>query len=206
MRSPTTWKPPFWIMARISPACPAATASGLMMEKVRCTLIIGLSALVETHKYGGDNAGLRRLPTGAQNTILPHKTHRESQKFPQRLSQPALNLLSDIGRRRAHRDACLFHGLNLVRGFTRPARDDRASVSPAPSGRRRLPGHESHHRFFHVRLDVCRGGLLGVATDLADHHDGVRVRVRVEQLQRIQESGSDNRIAANPDAGGLSDA
>ena len=30
-----------WIMARISPACPAATASGLMMENVRSTLING---------------------------------------------------------------------------------------------------------------------------------------------------------------------
>src|ERR1039458_8822209 len=40
MRSPTTLKPAFWIMARISPACPAVTASGLMIEKVRCTLII----------------------------------------------------------------------------------------------------------------------------------------------------------------------
>src|SRR4051812_48035207 len=35
MRRPRILKPAFWIMARISPDCPAATASGLMMENVR---------------------------------------------------------------------------------------------------------------------------------------------------------------------------
>ena len=30
--------------------------------------------------------------------------------------------------------------------------------------------------FFTLRLHVSRGGLFGVAADLADHHDGVRVR------------------------------
>ena len=39
MRSPRILNPACWIMARISPACPAATASGLMIEKVRSTLI-----------------------------------------------------------------------------------------------------------------------------------------------------------------------
>ena len=36
--------------------------------------------------------------------------------------------------------------------------------------------------FFTLAFDVCRGGLFGIAADLADHHDGVGIRVRVEQL------------------------
>jgi len=47
--------------------------------------------------------------------------------------------------------------------------------------------------------------FLRVPTDLADHHDGVRIRIRVEQLNDIEEGGPDNRIAADPDAGGLPD-
>src|SRR5664280_3024396 len=72
-----------------------------------------------------------------------------------------------------------------------------ARISPA--------GHETDHRLSDVRLDISRRRLLGVAADLANHDDGVRVRIRVEQLQRVQERGPDDRVAADPDAGGLAD-
>ena len=42
--------------------------------------------------------------------------------------------------------------------------------------------------FFTCCLDVRRRGLFGVAADLADHDDGVRVRIVVEQLERVDES------------------
>ena len=59
--------------------------------------------------------------------------------------------------------------------------------------------------FFTLRLHVRRGGLLGVAADLADHDDRVRLRILVEQLQRVEEVRADDRVAADPDAGRLSD-
>jgi hypothetical protein len=37
-----------------------------------------------------------------------------------------------------------------------------------------------------VSLDVSRRGLFGVAADLADHHDGVRIGIGVEQLHRVE--------------------
>ena len=40
--------------------------------------------------------------------------------------------------------------------------------------------------FFTLRLDVGGGGLFGVAADFADHDDGVRVGVVVEELDRVE--------------------
>ena len=59
---PTMRKPAFWIMARISPAWPAATASGLMMENVRSIahsrLVLNLFADVGGRGADGDAGGL----------------------------------------------------------------------------------------------------------------------------------------------------
>ena len=79
-------------------------------------------------------------------------------------------------------------------------------VAHAASGRRGLSGDEADHRLLHVLLDVGRRGLFGVAADLADHDDGVRVRVVVEELDGVDEVGADDRVAADADAGGLADA
>ena len=48
-------------------------------------------------------------------------------------------------------------------------------------GRRRLAGDEADDRLLEVRLDPGRGFLLGVAADLADHHDALGLRVVGEQ-------------------------
>ena len=61
------------------------------------------------------------------------------------------------------------------------------------------------HRLLHVLLDVRGRRLFGVAADLADHDDGVRIRILVEQPQRIDEIGADDRVAADADAGRLPD-
>ena len=44
-------------------------------------------------------------------------------------------------------------------------------------GRRGLAGDEAHDRLLEVVLDPRRGFLLGVAADLADHHDALGLRV-----------------------------
>ena len=45
------------------------------------------------------------------------------------------------------------------------------------------------------------GAFFGVAADLADHDDKVRVGVVFESFQSIDVSGSHNRVAADTDAG-----
>ncbi len=53
----------------------------------------------------------------------------------------------------------------------------------------------------HVVADVFRGlGFLRSA-DLADHHDGIRVRIGLEELENVLEGGAVDRIAADAHAG-----
>ena len=69
-----------------------------------------------------------------------------------------------------------------------------------------LAGDEGHHGLGHVALDPRAGlGLVGAA-DLADHHYAVGLAVAVEHLQQLHEPQPLDRIAADPDAGGLPDA
>ncbi len=58
----------------------------------------------------------------------------------------------------------------------------------------------------HVVLDPGGSALLGVTTDLADHHDQFSLIVRVEQRQHVDEVTSRYRIASDPDAGRLAQA
>ena len=52
-----------------------------------------------------------------------------------------------------------------------------------------------------------RGGLLlGAAADLADHDDGLGLRVVVEHLEHVEVRGAVDRIAADADAGALAEA
>ena len=73
-------------------------------------------------------------------------------------------------------------------------------------GGRRLAGDEADHGLAHMLANELRGLLLGIAADLADHDDGVRVGVVIEQANGIEERRADDGIAADADAGGLADA
>ena len=68
------------------------------------------------------------------------------------------------------------------------------------------PAMNADDRLLEVRLDPGGGLFLGAAADLADHDHGVGVRIRREQLQRVDVRGADQRIAADADAGGLAHA
>ncbi len=58
----------------------------------------------------------------------------------------------------------------------------------------------------HVCLHVSRRGFFRAAADLADHDDGVRIRILIEEPNGIREAGADDRVAADPDTGRLSNA
>src|SRR6267143_4764871 len=94
----------------------------------------------------------------------------------------------------------------LFGGGARTAADDRAGVSHAAARRRSLPGDQANDGLLHVGLDVCGGLLFRVAADFADHHDGVRLWIFVEETDRIEVRRTNNRITANANASGLSNA
>src|ERR1700746_3033057 len=67
------------------------------------------------------------------------------------------------------------------------------------------PAHVADARLGHVLLDEPPGPFLGVAADLADHHDGVGLRVLLERLQAVDVRRPDHRVAADADRGGEAD-
>src|SRR5262249_41902542 len=114
-----------------------------------------------------------------------------------------LHGVANIGRTFHHADAGGFHGGHLLFGRTLPSGDDRARVPHPSSWRRGLTANESHHGLLHIRFDVSSGFFFRHSTDLADHDDAARFGIFVEQPNGIDEVRADNRIAPDPDAGGL---
>ncbi len=74
------------------------------------------------------------------------------------------------------------------------------------AGRSGHAGHVGGHRLGHVIADERRRLLLGSATDLADHHDGLRFGVGLEGLEAVDEARAGDGIATDADAGGAADA
>ena len=52
----------------------------------------------------------------------------------------------------------------------------------------------------------CGGLLFGGSADLADQHECARRRVCGEEFECVTEGGADDRVAADAEAGGLTDA
>ena len=84
--------------------------------------------------------------------------------------------------------------------------DNCSCVAHATAWRRGLSGDEADDGLAHVLLDEFGGLLLGVTADFADHDDGVRVGVVIEEPNGIEEGGPNDGIAADTDARGLADA
>src|SRR5260370_7726366 len=89
--------------------------------------------------------------------------------------------------------------------FCRPlaSADDRAGVAHAAARRSGLAGDEADHGLPHVRFDEFRSAFFGIAADFANHHDGVRIGIVVEEADGVKERCADDGIASDPDAGGL---
>src|SRR5271165_1589023 len=113
---------------------------------------------------------------------------------------------TDFGWCLCHVNSGGLHGLDLLLRGSLPAGNDRSGVAHAASRRRSLPGDESDDRLAHILLDEVSRRLLGIAANLADHDDGFRLGVLIEEVNTIHEVGADDRVAANADGRGLSDA
>src|SRR5579863_4268739 len=99
----------------------------------------------------------------------------------------------------------LHGGIFLLRGSL-AARNDRTGVAHALALRRRYAGDVADNRLSHMRSHVFGGFFLGGAPDLTDYDHRLGLRVLIEQLQGIDKAGTDNRVAADADAGALSEA
>src|SRR5262249_5448631 len=88
-------------------------------------------------------------------------------------------------------------------GGAAAAGDDGAGVAHALAGGGGAAGDEADDGLLHVRLNPCGGGFFIAAADLADHHDGLGLRVIIEEFEKIDVAGADDGIAADADAGAL---
>ena len=66
-----------------------------------------------------------------------------------------------------------------------------------------IPGDEGHHRLVEVRLDPGRRLFFRGAADLTNQDYRFRLRVLLEQLQAVDITGADHRVAPDADAGRL---
>src|SRR5277367_4694209 len=171
-------KPLFSNCSIMSPTAFLATASGLMMVKVRCRVFI-----VESFVLGRWSlvSGFRRYTHGRDNS------------------------LANFSGRFGNSNSCRFHGLDLLGGSSLPAGNDRAGMAHPPSRRRSLTRNESHHRLFHPRLHVFRSSFLGVASDFPDNHYHFGLRILVKQFKRIEEVGPNDGISTDANRRGLPD-
>src|SRR5258707_8080743 len=103
-------------------------------------------------------------------------------------------------------DTCLFHRNHLLRSSPFSSRDDCPCMTHATARGSGAARNETDDRFGKMFLYILRGFFLGSPTDLADHYDRVRSFIIFEELERIEESGPHNRVAADPNARGLSES
>src|SRR5882672_8445181 len=109
----------------------------------------------------------------------------------------------EVGRGLDHPDPRVRHRTHLLGRGPLAAGDDGPRMAHAPPGRRGLPRDEADHRLLDLGLDEGGGLLLGIAPDLADHHDRLGPGVVAKEPQGVRVVGADDRVAADADAGGL---
>src|SRR5215472_5512378 len=144
-----------------------------------------------------------RRPTSSPGSTRPwaHAAPRYRAALPRRAPHDIAHQGRRLARHLADADARLLQGLLLRLGGARRAGDDRAGVTHRLAFRRGEPGHVADDRLAHVLLDERRGPFLGVAADLADHHDRRRLRVVLERPEAVDMRGADHRVTADADGG-----
>src|SRR3954447_4605172 len=114
--------------------------------------------------------------------------------------------LRDLGRRLADAYALRLERVLLRGGGALRAGDDRAGVTHGLAGRSREAGDVGQHRLRDELGDVLGGLLLGVAADLAAHHDQLGLAVLLEELDDVDEVRAGDRVAADADDRAVAEA
>src|SRR6478735_6593334 len=137
-------------MSTTPPTAFFSTASGFTIPNVRSMDIVEPSL---TDRARGCERRARKIAVGGAD---PRAEAAE-------LLHEAGDGLAELGRRRRDGDARLLQRGDLLGGRAFAAADDRARVTHALAGRRRLAGDERRDRLLHVRLREAGGFLLGGA-------------------------------------------
>src|SRR5690606_6256405 len=95
---------------------------------------------------------------------------------------------------------------NLGFGSAFTAADNSPGVAHATSGRCGGSRDESSDGFFAILCDPFSGFFFSAAADFADHDDAVGFRIVIKQLDNIEVRSAVYGVAADTDAGGLTDA
>ena len=111
--------------------------------------------------------------------------------------------LRRLGRAFADPHALCFERVFLRLGGARGAGDDRAGVAHLLAGRGGEAGDVGDDRLGDLGGDELGRPLLGVAADLADHHDQLGLGVGLVQREDVDEVGADDRVAADADDRGV---
>ena len=77
---------------------------------------------------------------------------------------------------------------NLIRRGSFSTRNDGSGMAHAPARRRRPSRDKAYDRLLHMGLHKGRSFLFCQPADFANHHDAVRIRVVIEQAQRVHET------------------
>ena len=148
-------------------------------------------ALIRPARWPLRAAGVRtRRPPGvrswrAARALSPAGSRRRSRRPASACARPARRLrLERLGLR--------------DRGAL-GAGDDRAGVAHRLAGRRGEAGDVADDRLGHVLGDELGGLLLGVAADLAAHHDQLGLGVVLEEPDHVDEARARDRVAADAD-------
>src|SRR5262245_51765580 len=109
--------------------------------------------------------------------------------------------MTNFSRILHHTNTGCFQAFHLFGSRALPTRNDSAGMAHAPSWWRCDSGYETDDRLLDIFLNELGCLLLRIATDLADHHDCLGLRILLEQRQHIDEACAINRIASDPHAG-----
>mmetsp|Transcript_4922 Transcript_4922/g.10845 ORF Transcript_4922/g.10845 Transcript_4922/m.10845 type:complete len:344 (+) Transcript_4922:27-1058(+) len=98
-------------------------------------------------------------------------------------------------------------GLDLCLGSTFAPGDDGSGMAHTTTRRRSNASNKAHHRLVLgvVCLDEVSSVLLGLTSDLTDHHNALGLRILQEPLQAVNEIGAVERVTSNPDASSLAE-
>src|ERR1051326_337569 len=114
--------------------------------------------------------------------------------------------LGHFGRRRRYTNSRGLKRLDFCRSRAFAAADDCARMAHATSGRSSRASDEARHRLFAILINPLGSFFFGRAADFADHNNTLRLRIGIEHFDDVQVRRAVHRIAANADAGGLTDA
>jgi len=112
------------------------------------------------------------------------------------------HVLTDLGGRSRHHDACVLHGLDLARGVSFSFLDDCSGVAHSSLWGSSQPSNKTNNWLIMdvVFLEPIAGHLLGLSSD---HDDSLSLGVDYEFLEDVNEVGAIERISSDTNNSGL---